>query len=114
MESWTALTAALADRRAAHQDRERRVDRFLEQACPDWRVAGPAQAMAHNAALRLLRHDPGLAHENLYTAIVSGDVHLVERLRARRCAGGDAKGRAARLGAPALPRSQPVARARYG
>ena len=80
LESWSALKAALADRALAQRDYDQLVARFLEQACPDWRVGGPRQAMAHNAALRLLRRYPNIAHANIYTAVVCGDVERTERL----------------------------------
>ena len=80
LESWTALKAALEGRHVAGRDREQYPKRFLEQACPDWRVAGPAQAMAHNAALRLLRRFPEIARTSIYAAVVCGDIEHVERI----------------------------------
>ena len=80
LESWSALKAALADRALAQRDRDQIVARFLEQACPDWRVGGPRQTMAHNAALRLLRRHPDIARANIYSAVICGDVEHVERL----------------------------------
>jgi ankyrin repeat protein len=80
LESWSALKAALADRALAQRDHDQSVARFLEQACPDWRIGGPRQTMAHNAALRLLRRHPNIARANIYAAIVCGDVEHVERL----------------------------------
>ena len=80
LESWSALKAALADRALAQRDRDQIVARFLEQACPDWRVGGPRQTMAHNAALRVLRRHPNIARANFYTAVVCGDVEHVQRL----------------------------------
>ena len=80
LESWSALKAALADRALAQRDHDQSVARFLEQACPDWRIGGPRQTMAHNAALRLLRRHPDIARANIYAAIVCGDVEHVERL----------------------------------
>ena len=80
LESWSALKAALADRALAHRAHDQIVARFLEQACPDWRVGGPRQTMAHNAALRLLRRHPDIARANIYSAVICGDVEHVERL----------------------------------
>ena len=80
LESWAALKAALADRALVHQDRAALIARFLEQACPDWRVGGPSQGMAHNAALRTFRRDPNISHEDIYTAVVCGDLDDVERI----------------------------------
>jgi len=62
------------------RDRTSLVAQFIERACPDWRVGGPAQAVAHNAALRIFRQHPEIARENIYTAIVCGDLLEVERL----------------------------------
>ena len=76
---WPALTAALDANRDAHRDRAEIVDRFLRNACPDWRVGGPAQTMAHNAALRIYRRDPSIAHDTIYTAIVCGEIDDVRR-----------------------------------
>jgi uncharacterized protein len=80
LEGWSALKAALADGEVAHKDRAALVGRFLEQACPDWRVGGPRQAMAHNAALRILQRYPDLARENIYTAVVCGEIEEVQRI----------------------------------
>src|SRR5205814_6283784 len=61
------------------------VTRFLEYACPDHHVRGlPAHRMARHAAMRLLEQNPGVARENIYTAVVCGEIEEVERLlRAR-------------------------------
>jgi hypothetical protein len=36
--------------------------------------------MARNAATRLLRLDPGIVRENLYTVCVCGELQIVERI----------------------------------
>jgi ankyrin repeat protein len=77
---WSALIAALHDNRERRRDRSELVAQFLRNACPDWRVGGPAQAMAHHTALRLYRHDPTLARENLFTAVVCGEIDEVRRV----------------------------------
>jgi len=57
------------------------VERFLEFACPDHHVRGlPAHKMAQHAAMRLLEQRPSLARENIYTAVVCGEVEEVARL----------------------------------
>jgi ankyrin repeat protein len=59
------------------------IERFLEFACPDHHVrGGPAHVMAKNAAMRLLNRHPEIARDNLYTAIVCGDLGEVERILA--------------------------------
>jgi len=80
LDGWLALKVALESRDVAHENRAALVARFLEHACPDWRIGGPRQTMAHNAALRILKRYPDLARENIYTAVVCGELAEVQRI----------------------------------
>ena len=80
LAGWSALVAALDAQRESDRDRAESVARFLRNACPDWRIGGPAQTMAHNAALRIYRHDPTIARENIHTAVVCGEIDEVRRI----------------------------------
>jgi ankyrin repeat protein len=60
-------------------------DRFLEYACPDHHVRGTgAHRMARHAAMRLLEQNPAIVREDLYTAIVCGEIEEVERILRER------------------------------
>src|ERR1041385_3170199 len=60
-------------------------DRFLEHACPDHHVRGTgAHRMARHAAMRLLEQNPAIVREDLYTAIVCGEIEEVERILRER------------------------------
>jgi len=66
-------------------DRAARVDAFVTHACPDWRMGGGPHSVWHvHTAERLLKRDPSLASENIYTRIVCGDLAGVEQLLAAR------------------------------
>lgn len=84
VDSWAGLAAALEHAQSEHRDRAALVTQFLERACPDWRVGGPSQAVAHNAALRILRRYPDIARSDIYTASACGDLEHVERLLRER------------------------------
>jgi ankyrin repeat protein len=81
---------ALIDRGAGartRQDIERaeRVVTFVQSVCWDHHVHGKGDhRMYDHAAQRLLRHDPGLARDSIYTAVVCGDLDEVSRLVTRR------------------------------
>jgi len=84
-ESWKALTSAIGY--ASSGDVARRasdgslVDRFLDVACWDHTVHGRGEwAMRESAAARMVQQHPALARENLYTAVVTGDLAHVETL----------------------------------
>ncbi len=67
------------------QSHAERVAQFLEYACPDHHIrGGAAHRMARHAAERMLRRHPELARENLYTAVVCGELAEVERRLAER------------------------------
>lgn len=58
---------------------------FLEHACADPLLAnGPAaHARRANTALRILKRFPEIAHHNIHTAVVCGDLEEVERILAK-------------------------------
>lgn len=59
------------------------VARFLTNACPDHHVRGGwAHIVARDTALRLLEAHPDLARENVFTAIVCGEIDEVRRILA--------------------------------
>lgn len=82
---WAELKAELAaqpPRDAAHV---RRVQWFLENACPDHHVRGRAShARAESTAMRLLARYPEIAHDSFCTEVVCGNEREVERLLTRR------------------------------
>jgi uncharacterized protein len=82
---WAELKAELAaqpPRDAAHA---RRVQWFLENACPDHHVRGRAShARAESTAMRLLARYPEIAHDSFCTEVVCGNEREVERLLTRR------------------------------
>ncbi len=85
LSGWTALKETLTKRAAADDsfpdNRAQLVTRFLEYACPDHHVRGrPAHTMARNAAIRILRQHPEIAHASIYTAVVCGELEEVERI----------------------------------
>lgn len=62
-------------------DHAARVARFLTNACPDHRIRGGwAHAVARDTAARLLEQHPEIARDSIYTAVVCGDVELVQRM----------------------------------
>jgi ankyrin repeat protein len=66
-----------------HEGRAELVARFLTNACPDHHVRGGwAHAVARDTALRLLEQHPDIARENIYTAVVCGDLDEVRRILA--------------------------------
>lgn len=66
---------------SARESQEQIVARFLEYACPDHHVRGlPAHRMARHAAMRILEQHPQIATASLYTAVVCGEIEMVERL----------------------------------
>jgi uncharacterized protein len=84
-ESWKALTSAIGH--ASSSDVARRpsdgslVDPFLDVACWDHTVHGRGEwEMRESAAARMVQQHPALARENLYTAVVTGDLTHVETL----------------------------------
>lgn len=65
--------------------RAERIVRFLQFACWDEHVHGKSEhRMYDRAAQRMLAQDPSIGRDSLYTAIVCGDLHEVERILAAR------------------------------
>ena len=61
------------------------VDWFLENACPDHHVRGGSDhVMATHTALRILKQHPGIARNDIYTAVVCGELEEVRRILADR------------------------------
>jgi uncharacterized protein len=84
-ESWTALRNAVADDRSDEhaQQRAEQVKAFLEFACWDHHTHGLGDfKMAEAAAMRMLGRHPEIARDNLYTAIVCGEIDEVRRMLA--------------------------------
>jgi ankyrin repeat protein len=84
-DSWKELRQMLearaAQRSEASATHTSLVGRFLEYACPDHHVRGrPAHRMAQHAAMRILQQNPEIAHDNIYTAVVCGEIADVERI----------------------------------
>ena len=100
-ESWIALKAAVTRSKPGESsepapstgDAATRVATFLEFACWDHRVHGRGEyARAEAAAMRLVTKHPEIARENLYTAVVCGDLAEVERILSARPELANAKG----------------------
>ena len=65
--------------------RAERIVAFLQSACWDHHVHGKGDhRMYDRAAQRILAQDPWIARDSIYTAVVCGDLHEVERLVAAR------------------------------
>jgi ankyrin repeat protein len=88
-DDWKALKLAVAQSAESSSRQEMRahdphtllVARFLEYACPDHHVRGlKAHRIARHAAMRLLEQHPELARDNLYTAVVCGEIEEVDRI----------------------------------
>jgi len=94
-ESWKALKQAIEKQVIENQatenqpivasssegHREHNVNRFLEYACPDHHVRGrPAHRVARHAAMRVLEQHAEVALENVYAAVVCGEIEEVRRL----------------------------------
>jgi ankyrin repeat protein len=65
---------------------------FLRMACLDWAVGGPDRARHMHAASRLLQRHPDIAHDNIFTAVVCGEIEHVERLLSERPAAASERG----------------------
>ena len=60
---------------------EGRVVQFLTNACPDHHVRGGwSHIVARDRALGLIERDPAIAHDSIYTAVVCGELELVQRM----------------------------------
>lgn len=78
-ELFAELTRTQA-RAARADDRSDVVAAFLETACLDWRTGGAARTRAMHAAGRMLARHPEVAHANILTAAVCGDVERVAQM----------------------------------
>lgn len=86
---WTALKRAIDTPLADPHSPDGLANRFLDNACPDHHVRGRQDhRRAAATAMRLLEQHPEIAHYNLATAVVCGDVEAVRAAIARdpRCA----------------------------
>lgn len=82
---WAELKQQLTDSAPPLPHDSERIAWFLENACPDHHVrGGPANVMARDTAVRILRRCPEIARENFYTAVVCGDLPEVERILEER------------------------------
>ena len=80
LPGWAALKELLHRRVPETASADDLIDRFLENACPDHHVrGGPAHLRARHTAIRLLEHNPDIAHASLATEVVCGDVAAVEQ-----------------------------------
>jgi ankyrin repeat protein len=85
LENWKELKLAVekasAEAALGRDAQTELTGRFLEFACPDHHVRGPgAHRMALHAAMRILDQNPAIAHQDLYTAIVCGELEDVGRI----------------------------------
>ena len=77
------LASLLRERPSARADADGRVElvaRFLRWASQDWRTNGGGRVERMNDAGRLLENHPELAHANILTAVVCGEIDAVRRL----------------------------------
>jgi ankyrin repeat protein len=75
-EDWETLTTAVHTGEA-----ETRLARFLDDACWDHHTYGRGDyAMTEASAMRALAKEPDLARDNLYTAIVCGEIDEMRRI----------------------------------
>ncbi|MES2525349.1 MAG: ankyrin repeat domain-containing protein, partial [Gemmatimonadota bacterium] len=88
-DGWTALKIAVELRVTAAGDDAMNasgidatlVARFLDNACPDHHVrGGPDHVRARHTAMRLLARYPALATVSFSTAVVCGEIAVVERM----------------------------------
>lgn len=85
LENWKQLKLALekasAEGAQARDTQTELAARFLEYACPDHHVRSrPAHRLARHAAMRILQPNPAIARDNIYTAVVCGEIEAVERI----------------------------------
>jgi ankyrin repeat protein len=84
-QNWKALKDAVENQPkvpAQLHDRDAHwMTRFFEFACPDHHVRGrPAHRIAEHAAMRILQQHPEISRDNFYTAIVCGEIDIVQRV----------------------------------
>ena len=82
---WAELKAEIDAQPPRDGAHARRVNWFLENACPDHHVRGRAShARAESTAMRLLARYPDIAHDSFCTEVVCGNLRDVERVLASR------------------------------
>jgi ankyrin repeat protein len=82
---WTELKAEIEARPSRDAAHAKRVQWFLENACPDHHVRGrSSHRRADSTAMRLLARYPDIAHDSFCTEVVCGNLSEVERVLARR------------------------------
>jgi ankyrin repeat protein len=82
---WAELKAEVEAQPPRDAARAKRVQWFLENACPDHHVRGrSSHARSESTAMRLLARDPDIAHDSFCTEVVCGNRSEVERVLARR------------------------------
>lgn len=59
---------------------EERVADFLRMGCGDWGVSGWLREVQARDAARILEREPRIAHANIYTAVVCGELDEVRRI----------------------------------
>jgi uncharacterized protein len=85
LSGWRALKDALAEPDHRPRASAELITRFLDNACPDHHVrGGPDHVRARHTAMRLLERYPDIAQSNLYTAMVCGDLAMVEQMLAEQ------------------------------
>jgi ankyrin repeat protein len=89
MEGWKELKLALekapSEAATTRHTGGDLTTRFLEYACPDHHVRNrSAHRMASQAAIRHLEQNPEIARQDLYTAVVCGEIEEVERILRER------------------------------
>jgi ankyrin repeat protein len=84
-QGWAELKADIDAQPLRTLAHVKRVQWFLENACPDHHVRGwSSHARAEGTAMRLLARYPEIAHDSFCTSVVCGDRSEVERQLARR------------------------------
>lgn len=78
---WQALKAKVVEAKRQGRSLEKEAPAgLLRMACLDWCVGGPQRSIQTNAAGRLLSRHPEVAGEDIYTAVVCGELDQVRRL----------------------------------
>ncbi len=78
---WTELKNRISKPARTEKSRDEILNWFFENACPDHHVRGPsAHTMARHTAMRILEQHPEIANDSIYTAVVCGNVDLVQQI----------------------------------
>jgi ankyrin repeat protein len=82
---WAELKAEIEAQPPRDLAQAKRVQWFLENACPDHHVRGwAAHARAESTAMRLLARYPDIAHDSFCTEVVCGNGREIEGVLAKR------------------------------